>query len=69
MFDNEAMAHREPVNLNDLQVRASGTYYKVQLVAQHGMLDTRHVDVHASVDPVTGEVRFYVNPQELGNLQ
>jgi len=54
--------------IRDLSVYAQGVY-KVQLSSGKKLSASHRVDVKAKVDPATGEVRFYVDPDELDVLR
>lgn len=63
-------AHRRPDEpLAGLQVYAQGTF-PVE-VSKKGMKSkpAERVPLLAQVDPVSGEVRFYVDPKRIGDLR
>lgn len=54
--------------INGLTVFASGVF-PVEISAGKRINAQHRVPVQASVDPTTGEVRFYVNPEAIKKLK
>lgn len=58
----------DTTELNGLSVYAQAIY-KVQLSSGKQIRENHRVDLRAAVDPATGAVRFYVDPEDLDKLR
>lgn len=61
------MTERPNPKLGDLAVFAQGVY-RVQLSSGKKLSESSRVDVHARIDPATGEVHLFVRPEDLHKL-
>ncbi|OIQ79535.1 hypothetical protein GALL_387250 [mine drainage metagenome] len=58
----------DTTKISGLSVYAQGAY-KVQLSSGKQTREKHRVDLRADVDPATGAVRFYVDPEDLDKVR